>query len=203
MSEKQQVKVDDKRGRPKDLSLNTVILATTINLIAENGYDALTVDAVAKEAKVGKGTIYRRWSTKKELIIDAVILMCPFETTKETLDKNKSIREQFIDLLNLLCVEENKNYHVAMEAVSKAVARDEQAKIQQAFNQRYGKVVETILAPFIQDHSLTENEVQLIADIGPGLITYKNQFDQTVDIHQYIEDVVDKLILPLLPEKAD
>jgi len=41
-------------------------------VLAESGYAGLTMDAVAAAAGVGKATIYRRWRTKSDLVVDAV-----------------------------------------------------------------------------------------------------------------------------------
>lgn len=49
-----------------------MIRAAILRLLGEVGYSALTMDAVASEAGVGKATIYRRWRTKEELVIDTV-----------------------------------------------------------------------------------------------------------------------------------
>src|SRR3712207_8338926 len=59
-------------GRPRDPSRDGVIRAAILRLPAEVGYSALTMDAVAAEAGVGKATIYRRWRTKEELVVDTV-----------------------------------------------------------------------------------------------------------------------------------
>src|SRR5918998_1402637 len=59
-------------GRPRDPSRDGVIRAAILSLLAEVGYTALTMDAVAAEAGVGKATIYRRWRTKQELVVDTV-----------------------------------------------------------------------------------------------------------------------------------
>lgn len=48
------------------------ILDATLTVLAEVGYDRLTMDAVATEAKASKATLYRRWSSKPELVVDAV-----------------------------------------------------------------------------------------------------------------------------------
>jgi AcrR family transcriptional regulator len=59
-------------GRPRDPSRDGVIRAAILRLLGDVGYGALTMDAVAAEAGVGKATIYRRWRTKEELVIDTV-----------------------------------------------------------------------------------------------------------------------------------
>jgi AcrR family transcriptional regulator len=59
-------------GRPRDPSRDGVIRAAILHLLAEVGYGALTMDAVASEAGVGKATIYRRWRTKQDLVVDTI-----------------------------------------------------------------------------------------------------------------------------------
>lgn len=48
------------------------ILDSTLAILAEVGYDRLTMDAVAGRAKASKATLYRRWSSKANLVIDAL-----------------------------------------------------------------------------------------------------------------------------------
>src|SRR4051794_2811306 len=59
-------------GRPRDPSRDGVIRAAILRLLADVGYGALTMDAVAAEAGVGKATIYRRWRPKKDLVVDTI-----------------------------------------------------------------------------------------------------------------------------------
>ncbi|MGY1814612.1 TetR/AcrR family transcriptional regulator [Blastococcus sp. SYSU D00820] len=59
-------------GRPRDPSRDGVIRAAILRLLGEVGYGALTMDAVAAEAGVGKATIYRRWRTKQDLVVDTI-----------------------------------------------------------------------------------------------------------------------------------
>jgi len=59
-------------GRPRDPSRDGVIRAAILHLLAQVGYGALTMDAVASEAGVGKATIYRRWRTKQDLVVDTI-----------------------------------------------------------------------------------------------------------------------------------
>ena len=59
-------------GRPRDPSRDGVIRKAILRLLADVGYGALTMDAVASEAGVGKATIYRRWRTKEQLVVDTI-----------------------------------------------------------------------------------------------------------------------------------
>src|ERR1700739_3230441 len=49
------------------------LLAVTLRLLQEHGYDRLTVDAVASAARASKATVYRRWPSKAELVLAAFI----------------------------------------------------------------------------------------------------------------------------------
>jgi AcrR family transcriptional regulator len=63
------------RGRPAGGSDAVVhaILSTTLEQLGRRGYAALSIDEVAQAAEVNKTTIYRRWPTKGELVIAAVV----------------------------------------------------------------------------------------------------------------------------------
>lgn len=49
------------------------ILDATVDLLLEVGYDRLTMDGVASRAKASKATLYRRWSGKHSLVVDALM----------------------------------------------------------------------------------------------------------------------------------
>src|SRR3954464_10362685 len=48
------------------------ILEATLEVLADVGYDRLTMDAVAARAKASKATLYRRWTNKVSLVIEAL-----------------------------------------------------------------------------------------------------------------------------------
>lgn len=59
-------------GRPRDPGRDAAILDATLELLGEVGYDKLTVRTIAQRAGAGLATIYRRWQTKEELVVDAI-----------------------------------------------------------------------------------------------------------------------------------
>jgi AcrR family transcriptional regulator len=64
--------VERRRGRPRSEAADEAILNATVELLTEQGFLALTVEAVAARAGVAKTTVYRRWANKDELLMDAV-----------------------------------------------------------------------------------------------------------------------------------
>jgi len=58
-------------GRPRSEEAHQAILDATLELLAEVGFSALTVEGVAQRAGVGKATIYRRWPSKLPLVVEA------------------------------------------------------------------------------------------------------------------------------------
>ncbi len=59
-------------GRPRDQRADRAILAAALRLLAEQGYAGMSIEAVAKEAGVGKSTIYRRYTDKPHLVAAAL-----------------------------------------------------------------------------------------------------------------------------------
>src|SRR6185369_5483706 len=64
--------VQARPGRPRSADVDRAIIGATLDLLVDEGYNALTVEAVAARAGVGKTTVYRRWANKDELIADAL-----------------------------------------------------------------------------------------------------------------------------------
>lgn len=58
-------------GRPLDEQVSAEILDAAVAVLTEQGFAGVTVDNVAATAGVSKATIYRRWSTKEALLLEA------------------------------------------------------------------------------------------------------------------------------------
>ena len=63
---------EPKRGRPRSADADVAILAAALDLASEVGVRSLSMDEVAVRAGVSKATIYRRWSSKEALVLDAL-----------------------------------------------------------------------------------------------------------------------------------
>ncbi|MBC7631502.1 TetR/AcrR family transcriptional regulator [Aeromicrobium sp.] len=60
-------------GRPRDPDLERRVHVAACVVYGRNGWAGFSIDAVAREAAVGKASIYLRWSDKRELLVNALV----------------------------------------------------------------------------------------------------------------------------------
>jgi AcrR family transcriptional regulator len=88
-------------GRPRDPRVDQKILEAARSLLAEVGYEATTIQGIAKRSGVSAPAIYRRWSTKPALIEDAVFHLDEFALPEPTGDLLVDLRAwtgRFLDM---------------------------------------------------------------------------------------------------------
>ncbi|MGO7983441.1 helix-turn-helix domain-containing protein, partial [Rhizobium johnstonii] len=64
---------EHRRGPVRSEVARMAILEATARQFEARGYDQLTMEGIAAEAKVGKQTIYRWWPSKSALVADCLI----------------------------------------------------------------------------------------------------------------------------------
>ena len=105
-------------GRPRDPSRDGVIRAAILHLLAEVGYGALTMDAVAARAGVGKATIYRRWRTKQDLVVDTI---CELNQTTVIPPDTGSLESDLRETLHAIVQVMNSTVGAATQALLSSV----------------------------------------------------------------------------------
>ncbi|MGO9963169.1 MAG: TetR/AcrR family transcriptional regulator [Acidimicrobiales bacterium] len=53
--------------------MHTAVLKATVDILYESGFDKLTIREIAERAEVNESSIYRRWRTKADLVVDALL----------------------------------------------------------------------------------------------------------------------------------
>lgn len=86
-------------GRPRSEKAERAILEATLDLLGEGtGVSELSIEAIAARAGVGKTTIYRRWSNKEDLVVDALAtLKAPVPALAGV-----SVRDDLVALLEVM-----------------------------------------------------------------------------------------------------
>ncbi len=59
-------------GRPRDESIDGAVLAATLRHLADHGYEAMSLVAIADDAGTTRQAIYRRWKDKADLAVAAI-----------------------------------------------------------------------------------------------------------------------------------
>lgn len=97
-----------KLGRRRDHTRDPDILAAAVDVLAECGYEGMTIDMVAARAKAGKATLYRRWPSKGELVIDAVACMKNGNLNLSQLPDTGTLRGDLIAMIKPHSIEDGE-----------------------------------------------------------------------------------------------
>lgn len=116
-----------KKGRPRSEKSRQAIINSTNKLLLHKSVQELSIEAIAKKAKVGKTTIYRWWPNKTALVMDALIsqpgMQAPLPTPA---NDSEAILMQMDKLIRLL---HSHNGETIAQLFSEAQASEESQKI--------------------------------------------------------------------------
>jgi AcrR family transcriptional regulator len=111
-------------GRRRDHTRDSEILDAAIEVLAETGYDGMTIDMVAARAKAGKATLYRRWSSKAELVIDAVACMKKNDIDPALMPDTGTLRGDLLALIKPHTIADNERKLRVMAGLMSMLSRD-------------------------------------------------------------------------------
>ena len=171
------------------------ILDAALTVLGEAGYDRLTMDAVAAEAKASKATLYRRWSSKPELVVDAV---CSHKQAPQIPDTG-NLRD---DLIAAYCglgdIGDPRALGV-LAAVVTAMARDEE--FAEVYRRDFiGPKQRAMRAVF--ERAAARGEIRddvdldVVAPALPGIVLHRIFLLGDEPTPELVARVVDQIILP-------
>lgn len=68
---------DRRPGRPRSGASHQAILDACLALLTEVGFHRLSIEGIAARAGVGKTTIYRRWTSREQIVVEALTQLQP------------------------------------------------------------------------------------------------------------------------------
>ncbi|GAA0972439.1 TetR/AcrR family transcriptional regulator [Nocardiopsis tropica] len=111
-------------GRKRDPSRDGAILDAALEVLADVGYSRLSMDLVAARAGAGKATLYRRWPSKAELVVDAVARMKRDQVDLEHLPDTGDLRGDLLGLFRPQTVEEAERRLEVMAGLASMLVQD-------------------------------------------------------------------------------
>lgn len=86
-------------GRPLNTQAGLALKAAALRLVRENGYERVSIAAIAQEAGVARQTLYNRWDTKADLVLDAVFEETQSYAAEPRLDDARHCRDLLEEFL--------------------------------------------------------------------------------------------------------
>ena len=80
------------RGRPKDPSIDTEVVAAVLEGLRLRGYRGVTIEGVARQVMRARTSLYRRWPSKRHLVADAVVAELGAQPAPDTGSLGKDLK---------------------------------------------------------------------------------------------------------------
>lgn len=184
-------------GRPRDPSRDEAIIEASIDALVKDGYDRLSIEGVATAAGVGKATVYRRWSNKAELVIDAMATLKPAIDTIDTGSLDGDIEL----VIAASCSPTSQRLLQVMVSVCSALPRE--PELLAAFTTRFTEPriarITGILERARERGDLGPDvDVPMAASLVPSLMLQRALMTGRPAGRAYAEQVVGSVLLPVL-----
>jgi AcrR family transcriptional regulator len=175
----------------------TELLAVTLRLLQEHGYDRLTLDAVAATARASKATVYRRWPTKAELVLAAFI-----EGIRQTAvpPDTGTLRGDLLHVGELICQQAHQHAGT-IRAVLVEVSHN--PALNDAFQHQFIDQRKALIHHILQQ-AVDRGEIDDAAisdelwDLLPGYLIFRSIMPSRLPTHHTVQALVDDVIIPSL-----
>ncbi|WP_173033540.1 TetR/AcrR family transcriptional regulator [Phytohabitans flavus] len=187
-------------GRPRSTRADEAIMEAVLDLLAEGStIESLSIEAIAAKAGVGKATIYRRWSGKQALLVDAIRRLKGQPSTP----KGESVREDLLILARGVGRNPDPRASKIMPCLVPEVHRSpEQYAVYQEIVQPRRELTREVLRRGVQTGELRADldvELATLLLTGPVLLQKIFKWNPDIDETDLPERVVDTVLAGLAP----
>src|SRR6478752_3406171 len=173
------------------------LLAVTLKLLQQHGYERLTVEAVATEAKASKATMYRRWPSKADLVLAAFI-----EGTRESAvpPHTGSLRGDLLAIGASVC-QHSQEHASTMRAVLNEMSRSValSAAMQDKFVHHRNLSINEVLAEAVDRGEIDAEAINPeIWDVLPGYLVFRALVSERPPTDETVRALVDEVLMPSL-----
>ena len=188
-----------KLGRKRDLSRDAEILDAALEVLAETGYDGMTIDMVAARAKAGKATVYRRWASKGELVIEAVACMKQNDISAEKLPDTGTLRGDLVAMVKPRTIEDAQQKLRVMAGVMSLLGQSPELAeaAREAIVEPRMAVNRMFLRRAIDRGEISPDvDIERIAAISQSMGAFRMLMEQKPVDREFVISVIDGIVLP-------
>ncbi|MGI8524467.1 MAG: TetR/AcrR family transcriptional regulator [Nocardioides sp.] len=177
------------------------ILDAALEVLAEVGYDRLTMDAVAHGAKASKATLYRRWNTKAALVVDALASQKEAPALPDTGDLRSDLVGAFCGLGGLADHDITSTFGAVITALSTdpEFAAEFRAKVLLPKSQLSRTVFERAQA---RGELRCDLDLDIVVPALAGIVLHRIFVMGEPPAPDLIERAIDQIILPAVRPQA-
>ncbi|MFT2816727.1 TetR/AcrR family transcriptional regulator [Leifsonia sp. A12D58] len=188
-----------KLGRKRDHTRDPEILDAALDVLAETGYEGMTIDMVAARAKAGKATLYRRWSSKAELVIDAVACMKKSDLDHSELPDTGTLRGDLVAMIKPHSIEDGEKKLQIMAGLMSMLSREpELAEAANAAIVEPRAAVNRVLMNRAVDRGeiSADCDIDALAHISPSMAAYRVLILRKPVDRAFLISLIDGVVLP-------
>ncbi|MGI8665284.1 MAG: TetR/AcrR family transcriptional regulator [Jatrophihabitans sp.] len=192
------------RQRKRGAELEQAIRDATVAELASGGYGSVTIESVAARAQTGKASIYRRWPTKQELVVDSVgcLLSGPLMSMAALqLDDSVSTRDALLALVGQAAVSMTGVVGAAMRSVMGESLRDEEfcSIFECDFYDPRKQVLVALLERGVQRGEVRPEAVSaMVADVLAGTLIHRFLVRRQPVVEAELVAFVDGFVMPAI-----
>ncbi|SEA98059.1 TetR/AcrR family transcriptional regulator [Leifsonia sp. 21MFCrub1.1] len=194
-----------KLGRKRDHSRDPEILDAALDVLAEVGYDRMTMDMVAARAKAGKATMYRRWSSKADLVIEAVACMKKVDVDAASLPDTGTLRGDLVAMMKPhTIVDAEKKLQVMAGLVSMLAQSPEFADaVNAAIVEPRASINRIFLQRAVDRGEIPADvDIEQLAILAPSMAAYRVLVLRKPVDRAFLLRVLDDILLPAVGIRA-
>ncbi|GAA1980896.1 TetR/AcrR family transcriptional regulator [Microbacterium pumilum] len=186
-------------GRKRDHTRDAEILDAALDVLAEEGYDGMTIDMVAARAKAGKATVYRRWASKTDLVLDAVACLKPNDIDYASPPDTGTLRGDLVAMVKTPTIRESERKLKIMGGIVSMIARDSELAdaAQAALVEPRAGANRIIFQRAVDRGEIpADSDIDTLCMIGPAMMTYRSLMLQLPASRDLAIATIDRVILP-------
>lgn len=190
-----------KLGRKRDHTRDPEILDAALAVLSESGYDAMTMDMVATRAKAGKATLYRRWPSKAELVIEAVACMKQGMNAIENAPDTGTLRGDLVGLIRPHSLEDSERKMQVMGGLVSMLSRDPQLAdaVNEAITEPRARLNRLLMERAAARGEISADaDLDTISHIGPSMTAYRTLVQRKPVDRAFLIGLIDGVVLPAL-----
>ncbi|MET0975741.1 MAG: TetR/AcrR family transcriptional regulator [Leifsonia sp.] len=188
-----------KLGRKRDHTRDPEILEAALDVLAETGYDGMTIDMVAARAKAGKATLYRRWASKGELVIDAVACMKRGDLDEANLPDTGTLRGDLVALIKPRSIEDGEKKLQVMAGLMSMLSRTPELAdaAKAAIVEPRAAVNRRLMLRAVERGEISADcDIDTLALISPSMAAYRVLIERKPVDRDFLIALIDGVILP-------